>query len=293
MDRAEGSGRLLHRWRRALAVLLMAGAVGAVASVPALGADEAYEPKVVGGSAVADGKYPFMASLQYDDPNRSPFEDHACGATLIDANHVLTAAHCVVPTGGNALPAGTLRIVVGTTVLSSSQGQARGVSSVSVHPRFNTRTFAYDAAVLRLDSPITGIAPIRLDAANSNAFETPGRLLRVAGWGTTRPQAPGSTGGSLSDRLREARPPVVSDSSARRVYGPRYSPTIMVAAGKKGVDTCQGDSGGPLFAPAGGAYRQVGITSIGAGCATARFPGVYTEISSPSVRNFILAAQSR
>lgn len=288
-------GRVCHRWRRSLVVLLAAAALGVGAAVPALAADEPpREPQVVGGTSVPNGKYPFMASLQYDRAGTAPLEDHFCGGTLIDASHVLTAAHCADVVdgvlGAGPVPASRLRIVVGATVLNSAQGQARkisGPSAVSVHPRYSPRGSAYDVAVIRLSSPVSGIRPIRLDNVNSQTFENPGRLVRVAGWGTTR------SGGEVVNRMREARPPIVSDAAARRAYGSSFVPSLMVAAGKKGVDTCQGDSGGPLFVPASGGYRQIGITSFGNGCARAEYPGVYTELSAPSIGNFVRQAQTR
>ena len=283
-----------HRWRRTAVVLLAAAALGAGLTVPALAADEQRDPRVVGGTAVPEGKYPFMASLQFDRPDAAPLQEHFCGATLIDASHVMTAAHCADVVdgafGAGPVPASQLRIVVGTTVLNSAQGQARGItdpSAVSIHPRYNGRSDAYDVAVIRLDSPVSGIQPIRLDPMNSNAFEKPGRLVRVAGWGSTR------SGGRPVDRMREARPPIVSDITARQAYGSSFVPSLMVAAGKKGVDTCQGDSGGPLFAPVSGGYRQIGITSFGIGCASAKYPGVYTEVSARPIGSFIRQAQTR
>lgn len=287
-------GQVWHRWRRLAVVLLAAAALGVGAAVPALAADEQREPRVVGGTAVPIGRYPFMASLQFDRPDTAPLQDHFCGATLIDPSHVMTAAHCADVVDG-ALGAGPvlasqLRIVVGTTVLNSAQGQARGITSpsaVSIHPRYNGRTSAYDVAVIRLDSPVSGIRPIRLDAVNSSAFEKPGRLVKVAGWGATR------SGARPVDRMREARPPIVSDTTARQAYGSSFVPSLMVAAGKKGVDTCQGDSGGPLFVPVSGGYRQIGITSFGIGCASAKYPGVYTEVSARPIGNFVRQAQTR
>src|SRR5918998_526864 len=39
--------------------------------------------EVVGGTAVPDGKYPFMASLQDDREGTAPRRDHFCGGTQI------------------------------------------------------------------------------------------------------------------------------------------------------------------------------------------------------------------
>ena len=287
-------GRGWHRWRRSAAALIAAAALGLGAAIPALAADEPpRETRVVGGTAVENGKYPFMVSLQYDRAGTRPLEDHFCGGTLIDASHVLTAAHCADivngALGSGPVPASRLRIVVGTTVLNSAQGQARGItgpSAISIHPRYSPARTAYDVAVIKLNSPVSGIQPMGLDLVNSQRFENAGRLVKVAGWGTTR------SGGTVVDRMRQARPPIVSDAAARKAYGADYVSSLMVAAGKQGVDSCQGDSGGPLFVPVSGGYRQIGITSFGNGCAKAGYPGVYTEISAPAIGDFVRRAQT-
>jgi secreted trypsin-like serine protease len=73
--------------------------VAATAAYPG-GAAAAAEPptppttQIVGGTEVPDGKYPFMASLQFQFEGEE--WQHGCGGTLIDARGlVLTAAHCV------------------------------------------------------------------------------------------------------------------------------------------------------------------------------------------------------
>ncbi|QIN80269.1 trypsin-like serine protease [Rubrobacter marinus] len=90
---------------------------------------------MVGGTAVPDGKYPFTAYVRNDAPGT--LNDFACGGTLIDETHVLTAAHCA------RVPASQLRVTVGTTALSSGQGQVRGASAISIHPRYSSRSDAY------------------------------------------------------------------------------------------------------------------------------------------------------
>jgi len=60
-------------------------------------------PMIVGGTAVPNGKYPFMAYLKlYRNGKRSGF----CGGSLIDQDSVLTAAHCLINTTGAVVVVG-------------------------------------------------------------------------------------------------------------------------------------------------------------------------------------------
>ena len=266
--------------------------------------------EVVGGSAVPDGKYPFMASLRA----KPLFGGHFCGGTLIDADSALTAGHCAGLIGNttdqDTISFRAVRVVVGTTVLSSGQGQARRIASlsdISIHPRLNLgRNAAYDVAVIDLARPVRGIRPIKLDAVGSDAHEEPGRRAKVAGWGSTLAVDPDDPEPPVHypDRMREARVPIVSDQQCARAYDapgipPELRvvfPELMVCAGAEGVDACFGDSGGPLFVKADGGsgqrHRQIGVTSFGLGCAAEGFPGVYTEVSAPSIGRFIRSAAS-
>lgn len=243
------------------------------------------QSQVVGGTPVPDGEYPFVASVGTVLEGPTAYRRHFCGASLIDGNSVLTAAHCV-----QGEPKQPLRVTVGKTVLSSGRGQTRRVTRILVHPRYNGFTNQkYDAAVLTLENPVTGISPIPLARAGQNGLERPGRLVKVAGWGNTIKQPPsGGNGTNYPDRMRVARVPIVSDARARDVYDPDFVGALMVAAGKRGKDTCSGDSGGPMFATTADKRYQVGITSFGAGCATRKYPGVYTEVNAVAIRRFIV-----
>lgn len=268
---------------------------GEAAQAEAQVSDQHHEGKIIGGTAVPDGKYKFVTALLDKTRPGTTFDKQFCGGTLIDNNGVLTAAHCVDGTS-----ASTLQVTVGRTVLDSTQGQVRNVSRVFIHPNWNDNTFAYDAAVLKLSSPVSGIAPIKLATSSQNFLETPGRNATVAGWGNTiaQPADGPSPGSSFPQRMREAQVPIVSDAKAEQtydaIYGPSgYIPPIQVAAGKTGKDTCQGDSGGPMFAKASGTFTQIGITSWGNGCGAPGYPGVYAEVNNSSIRSFITNAASK
>jgi trypsin len=239
-------------------------------------------PKIVGGTAVPNGKYPFMVYVKlYRNGKRSGF----CAGSLINRNSVLTAAHCLLNTTGAV-------VVVGRTDLrNKNRGQEIGASRPFIHPRYNGS--GYDAAVLKLRRPLKGIKPIKLATAKQNNLETPGRKLTVAGWGLT-----GFNATHPTNRLRQAQVPVVSDRRAERSYDavvepPGYEPPLMIAAGNSSKENaCVGDSGGPLFDS--GSRTQVGIVSRGYyNCGTARYPGLYTEVNNPNIRNFIVSAAKR
>lgn len=270
---------------------LLGGFVLLQSAAPVQAQDETrYETRVIGGTAVPDGKYPFVTALLDTRYGSTTYQQQFCGGTLIDRDSVLTAAHCVY--GSSAAP---LRVTAGKTVLDSSQGQKRAVARIFIHPKYNPdRSSAYDTAVLKLKSPVSGIRPVKLATSRQNYLESAGRNATVAGWGNTVAQpAGGSAGTKYPNRMREAQVPLVSDSKAASVYGSSYYKGLMVAAGKTGKDTCQGDSGGPLFAKVAGAYTQIGVTSFGAGCGAAGYPGVYAEVNASAIRSFVVNAASK
>ncbi|HEV3364804.1 MAG TPA: serine protease [Acidimicrobiia bacterium] len=232
---------------------------------------------IIGGGPAAPGEFPFMAALLYEPAGGSDFNKQFCGGSLIAADWVLTAAHCVEDTAANQLA-----VAVGRRLLNSTEGQRRNVSAVFVHPRYGSPTAnAHDAALLRLSSPVTGITPIVLAGPNDEALETANRMLTVIGWGTTRAGKP-----SYPNELHKVDVPVVSDATCQGAYRASLDPATEVCAGAPGSDSCYGDSGGPLFANST-TDIQVGIVSWGNGCGKKRFPGVYAEVNNPNIRGWI------
>lgn len=257
------TSRSLTVFRRSMAGCLVAGA--------ALGLSAAPASAVVGGQAAPAGAYDFTASLQDGD-------FAFCGGSVIAADWVLTAAHCV-PDGASA----GLSVVMGTVNNSDGSGERREVTQVLVHPDYDARASTSDVALLRLSAP-TSVAPIALSTAADDALEADGAPVTVTGWGDRTPLA----GGGLltTNRLQEVDLAVVGDDECGDANGGFDAATGVCAAALL-KDSCQGDSGGPLFATEGGRQVQIGVVSYGLGCGVPTFPGVYAEVNESGIRSFI------
>jgi trypsin len=259
---------------RVLLGALVAALGTTFAATPALAAPKNPQHRIVGGSNVTPGKYPFMVSVQLSG-------SHYCGGTLIDANWVLTAAHCTV---GKA--ASSFKAKVGITYLSeNATGKTYNVSAIKIHPGYGTpKSDSNDASLLQLSGTVntTNYPPIHISNSTYDYLEAAGTGLVTAGWGTTK-----SGTRCCPDQMREVTVPAVSDASCGTSYGSSFDAATMVCAGERGKDSCQGDSGGPLFAATGIGYVEVGVVSWGIGCARKGYPGVYTELNNAGIRSWI------
>ncbi|MBA2607879.1 MAG: serine protease [Actinobacteria bacterium] len=252
------------RLKRSLIAIALLGAVFAVAS-PATPSQA-----IVGGTNVAAGAYPFMASVQ----SRG---SHFCGGSVIAPQWVLTAAHCVPDSN-----AAGLTVRVGSNN-NTSGGTVIGVTQVLVHPSFNG-TY-HDAALLKLVGAVpTSVKAITLSNAPANDnLEVTGTPVTVAGWGDFNPATLGLLAGPT---LKEAAVKVVDDNACHGTTTGTAAITTVCAAAP-GKDSCQGDSGGPLFWKSGTTRIQIGIVSHGFLCAVPENPGRYSEVNNASIRAFI------
>ncbi|KAF5667294.1 trypsin [Fusarium heterosporum] len=224
-------------------------------------------PNIVGGTEANLGDFPFIVAISY---NGNPH----CGGTLLNANTVLTAAHCVsgYSASGFTIRAGSLS--------RTSGGVTSRVTSARANPAFSGSTLDSDVAILKLTTSISSSSTISYGRlAASGTDPAAGTQLTVAGWGTT------SQGSSTSPtQLRKVTIPVVSRATCRSQYGTSSITNNMFCAGVTagGKDSCQGDSGGPIADASG---TVVGVVSWGEGCAQPNLSGVYARVGS--LRSFI------
>ena len=237
--------------------------------------------RIVGGTAATAGEFPFIASLQRGS-------SHFCGGTLIAKNWILTAAHCT-----KGLSASSLTVKLGLINLSDSSGVERFTAKrVIVHPNYNAAKTTNDYSLVELNGE-SKFTPAILNAMDLLIDDEEADALRVvvAGWGTLKES------GSVSQKLMKVEVPLVPFERCNQAYGGGITDT-MICAGLKngGKDSCQGDSGGPLVVRD---YdrdtdvifsTQVGIVSSGRGCAWPGWPGVYTRLSAPPIRDFVACA---
>ena len=248
-----------NRVTKTAAVCVATAAAAATALLGAPSAVAAPQP-IVGGTTTTTTAYPFM--MQITDASQNQF----CGGTLVAANKVVTAAHCMVGESTSSV-----RVVGGRTYLNGTNGTVSRVSKIWINPDYTDATNGDDVAVLTLSTSMSYTKASYVSSSDTGVYAA-GTTARIVGWGTT------SENGSSSNQLRTATVPTVSDSSCRSSYGSEYVASDMICAGytSGGVDTCQGDSGGPLLI--GGVLA--GITSWGDGCAEAGKPGVYTRLTT-------------
>lgn len=234
-------------------------------------------PRVINGSNVAPGTYPWMTALLRESSDDTT-EAHFCGGALVGPTLVMTAAHCAAGFESNPQ---ALEVSVGEVKLPFGRGVRIPVAGVLIHPDFNRITLEHDVAFLRLGRALSGpyLAPALAGNESLYAAGTEGRAI---GWGQTDPQLP-----ILPTILQQGIVPIQSQDTCSQALGRYFKPDSQMCAGRlssstsqsDGVDACFGDSGGPLIVANGaGNWLQVGIVSWGFGCATATTYGVYSKV---------------
>ncbi|MEV0085819.1 serine protease [Saccharopolyspora sp. NPDC050642] len=214
---------------------------------------------IVGGHDATE-QYDWMASLQRAG-------NHSCGASLIDQQWVLTAAHCVQ----DVTPA-DLGLRIGSQDHTTG-GTEAGVAEIVVHPDYATKNPNGDIALLKLDRAVSQ-TPVEI----ADASGPDGTASRIIGWGVT---CPVRGCGQPPAQLQELETKVVPDGQCS-LSGVDGATEICTGSNELLANACFGDSGGPQLEGQPGDWKLTGVTSrLGSlipVCGTA--PSIYTDATA-------------
>ena len=199
-------------------------------------------PSVINGERAAPGEIPHQAYIQWPES--------ACGASLIQPNWILTAAHCLEG-------ASSIEVRMGGT---NRDNMPFIVSStdIFVHEGYNPDTLFNDVGLVKLPQDAVGdnIQPIPM--ATSGDFT--GVDVRASGFGITE-------SGQVSPDLLKINLRTISNEECQATYGTTNGlvteNTLCVTwVNMEGDNVCSGDSGGPLSTVIDGQHVLIGVASF-------------------------------
>ncbi len=253
------------RIRSRLVATAVAGALFSVSTVATVSPARAIHR----GHDARISSYPFMVSLRLAATPDSP----RCGGTLIEADVVLTAAHCVA-----AVPQGGIVAVVGADMPDWRRAPRVDTLAHAIPETFDLSVDNRDdIAVLRLATP-QSTPTVELATAEPGVRDH----VATAGWGCTNAPPVCEV---MATSLQSSRQAVLDEvaSCGTDVFWTRplyFAPTTICTEGVKARSTInRGDSGGPLLVGGrcGVGFRQVGVTSLGSDSRTKLYAG-FTSI---------------
>lgn len=266
-----------------LVALVLAGTSGstAYANTPT--------PSIIGGWEIGIDEAPWQVALLGPAfSGATQFDRQFCGGSVLNENWIITAAHCVSDISNSP---DQVSIFAGSADLDVPVGTNEyEVAEIIMHPLYSGGY--HDIALIELAEPMTLLEgqiekinlPITLNGAT---WPASGVDVFVSGWG----EQSGYGEGNYPYWLLATSLKVLSGPSTDKCgsyksgeWNRFYEVCVGVTSGLS--DTCSGDSGGPyeVWANADGIAGNeptlMGVTSWGNGCASIKYPGFATRVSS-------------
>jgi hypothetical protein len=252
-------------------------------------------PYIINGQESSISQVPWQAFVLL---NEGSGEFGSCGGSILNATHILTAAHCVdhegsiesYPPSSLTVIAGASEVLLATEEVRPSSSQILKVKSLRTHPYYAVLpNVKDDVAVLELAnalelSPSKNTQAIALVAAN--ATPAPGTTLSVSGYG--KEQGAAGAAQRPNGKLYSTTLTALSSDACRNSVG--VNSAVLLCAESSDSATCQGDSGGPLTE--GDPAVQVGIVDFGPTECPVGQPDGFSNVAAPEVRDFIEGSES-
>ncbi|XP_044739801.1 uncharacterized protein LOC123301132 [Chrysoperla carnea] len=228
--------------------------------------------RILNGQIAKARQFPYQVSLQERERN---IDSKFCGGVILNANWILTAAHCYAPIGSSF--SNDYYIKAGNTKAFEfgDTTQFIEVSRIILHPQYNDDTNINDIALLQLKHPLKFnkyVRPVNLPRKNYDPKN--GQIGTIVGWGAI------DNAEQISSKvLRYANIPVSPRSACNKYFEPLRKSQICLGYKSK-YNACRGDSGGPFLLSINGRHTVVGITSFGTVGCHENDPIVYTNVGS-------------
>nr|WP_245688435.1 trypsin-like serine protease [Vibrio sonorensis] len=234
-------------------------------------------PYIVNGTNANLVNYPNFASLFYRTSSVYSTSSF-CGATMINSQYALTAAHCIY---------GEFNTMLYTVVVPNLEDEDNFLSAAQVkavefyypddYVESQSQLWPNDIAIIKVEAGLTVPDYFSLLNSTTDTNYPAGSGYKAVGHGNV---ATNQTGGSV---LLETDLTFVDNTTCRGIYGNALSSKQICFDGVIGASslknaTCSGDSGGPVYQYVGSQYIQIGLTSFG--------PAVCGNPSSPVVAVF-------
>uniref|UniRef100_A0A182LTM3 Peptidase S1 domain-containing protein n=1 Tax=Anopheles culicifacies TaxID=139723 RepID=A0A182LTM3_9DIPT len=223
---------------------------------------DAIKPFLVGGGPATVGAFPAQVAIQI---GTTAF----CGGSILNQNHILTAAGCVLDANNNLIAANQVTVRAGVLTVDQN-APALAVNRIFPHQQYNPWTFENDIAVLRLTNNIVfpqvatpNMAPAELNSRIVRDSE----VCQVVGWNwlPTAQNVPLQV-------LNVVYAPRASCMSQHQGMLRDSMACTEITALTHGV--CAANRGGGLYCN----DRLTGVISFGFGCGTNNTYTVYTQV---------------
>jgi secreted trypsin-like serine protease len=235
-------------------------------------------PRIIGGTVADSNEFKFYARLLATDYQTVYY--HLCGATLLNEQYVLTAAHCVdVEKTGFAKE--NLAIVVDNADFSGvTSSEFKEIDSIYIHPAYDADGLINDIAIIKLTLKVTeDVEFISIPTDDDKLYYEQLATMSVTGLGYI------DNIGTPPETLLTTEVKLLSDTQCSDLVFSKFK-KVFIASNSlcvipiTGNGSCAGDSGGPLtYVDSDGKNKQTGLVSYGgATCAEEGIPTVYTEL---------------